>query len=162
MGSSLLCSSWHSWYKFCLWVCNWQGYYGDSAHEGGKSCYSRYRSYQPSLQKSALWSLGVVLFSSLPLSFLAAKVIHLLDINEYSLQKSYKILCISTLYLYLIENMKFTQCIELKLFIQLYIIKSIFGSYWSKLLVNLLVFNMFLVSFNHGNNLFRKWKHFVS
>ena len=58
--------------------------------------------------------------------------------------------------------MKFTQCIELKLFNQLYIIKSISGSYWSKLLVNLLVFNMFLVSFNHGNNLFRKWKQFVS
>ena len=76
--------------------------------------------------------------------------------------KSHKILCISTLYLYLIENMKFTQCIELKLFIQLYIIKPILGNYWSKLLVNQLVFNMFLVSFDHGNNLFLLGKHFVS
>ena len=86
----------------------------------------------------------------------------MLDINKYSLLKSYKILCISTFNLYLIENMKFTQCIELKLFIQLYIIKPILGNYWSKLLVNQLVFNMFLVSFNHGNKLFQKWKHFVS
>ena len=83
----------------------------------------------------------------------------MLDINKYSLLKSYKILCISTFNLYLIENMKFTQCIELKLFIQLYIIKPILGNYWSKLLVNQLVFNMFLVSFNHGNKVFQRLEH---